>query len=70
MSINGVILQIMISEVIELDKEKKKKKKLKLSPLVQSIVDDWEVGSETDVLGSYTGNPSETVRPQQDADDL
>lgn len=48
----------------------KKKKKLKLSPLVQSIVNDWEAGSETDVLGSYTGNPSETVRPQQDADDL
>ena len=48
----------------------KKKKKLKLSPLVQSIVNDWEAGSETDVLGSYAGNPSETVRPQQDADDL
>ena len=51
-------------------KKVKKKKKLKLSPLVQSIVSDWEAGGETDVLGSYTGNPSETVRPQQDADDL
>ncbi len=51
-------------------KEHKKKKKLKLSPLVQSIVSDWEAGSDTDVLGSYTGNSTETVKPQQDADDL
>ena len=51
-------------------KKKNKKRKPELSPLVQSIVSDWEAGSETDVLGSYTGNPSETVRPQQDADDL
>ena len=49
-------------------KERKKKKKLKLSPLVQSIVNDWEAGSDTDVLGSYTGNSIETVKPQQDAD--
>lgn len=51
----------------------RKKKKLKLSPLVQSIVDDWETASEddiSDVLGSYTGNPSEDDYPQQDADDL
>ncbi len=55
-----------------MDKEhkNKKKKKLKLSPLVQSIVNDWEAGSDTDVLGSYTGNSIETVKPQQDADDL
>ena len=51
-------------------KNKNRKRKPELSPLVQSIVSDWEAGSETDVLGSYTGNPSETVRPQQDADDL
>ena len=51
-------------------KERKKKKKLKLSPLVQSIVNDWEAGSDTDVLGSYTGNSIETIKPQQDADDL
>ena len=51
-------------------KKNNKKRKPELSPLVQSIVSDWEAGSETDVLGSYTGNPSETVRPQQDADDL
>lgn len=52
------------------ENEKRKKKRLKLSPLVQSIVDDWEAGSDTDVLGSYTGNSNETVHPQQDADDL
>ena len=51
-------------------KKNNKKRKPELSPLVQSIVSDWEAGSETDVLGSYTGNPSETVRPQQDSDDL
>lgn len=51
-------------------KERKKKKELKLSPLVQSIVSDLEAGSDTDVLGSYTGNSTETVKPQQDADDL
>ena len=55
-----------------MDKEHKnrKKKKQTLSPLVQSIVNDWEAGSDTDVLGSYTGNSTETVKPQQDADDL
>lgn len=53
-----------------MDKKERKKKKLRLSPLVQSIVNDWEAGSETDVLGSYTGNSTETVKPQQDADDL
>ena len=49
-----------------MDKEHKnrKKKKPKLSPLVQSIVNDWEAGSDTDVLGSYTGNSIETVKPQ------
>ena len=51
-------------------KERKNKKELKPSPLVQSIVSDWEAGSATDVLGSYTGNSTETVKPQQDADDL
>lgn len=51
----------------------RRKKKIKLSPLVQSIVDDWETASDddiSDVLGSYTGNPSEGDYPQQDADDL
>ena len=53
-----------------MDKKERKKKKLKLSPLVQSIVNDWEAGSETDVLGSYTGNPYRDFYPEQDADDL
>ena len=55
------------------EKNNKKKKKAKLSPLVQSIVNDWETASDddiSDVLGSYTGNPSEDDYPQQDADDL
>lgn len=53
--------------------DKNKKKKPKISPLVQSIINDWETASDddiSDVLGSYTGNPSETDYPQQDADDL
>lgn len=52
---------------------KKSKRRAKLSPLVQSIISDWEAASDddiSDVLGSYTGNPSETDYPQQDADDL
>jgi hypothetical protein len=71
MSIKVYFLQILLLEVIFMNKkEHKKKKELKLSPLVQSIVSDWEAGSDTDVLGSYTGNSTETVKPQQDADDL
>lgn len=53
--------------------KKDSNKKSKLSPLVQSIVNDWEAASDddvSDVLGSYTGNPSEGDYPQQDADDL
>lgn len=53
--------------------DKKSDKKSKLSPLVQSIVNDWENASDqdvSDVLGSWTGNPSEVDYPQQDADDL
>ena len=55
------------------ENNKKHKKRIKLSPLVQSIVNDWEAAGEddiSDVLGSYTGNPSEVDYPQQDADDL
>lgn len=53
--------------------KKKSKQRAKISPLVQSIINDWETASDddiSDVLGSYTGNPSETDYPQQDADDL
>ncbi|MCQ2485431.1 MAG: hypothetical protein MJ168_08890 [Clostridia bacterium] len=55
------------------ENNKKHKKRIKLSPLVQSIVNDWETASDddiSDVLGSYTGNPSEDDYPVQDADDL
>ncbi len=51
-------------------KNNKEKKKPKLSPLVESIIADWETASESDVLGSYTGNPEEGEMPVQDADDL
>ena len=51
-------------------KNKKEKKQKKLSPLVESIIADWETASESDVLGSYTGNPEEGDMPVQDADDL
>ncbi len=54
-------------------KDKKSKKQRKLSPLVESIVEEWETAGEDDVfdvLGSYTGNPEDGGRPIQDADDL
>lgn len=54
-------------------KNKKSKKQRKLSPLVESIVEEWETAEENDtfdVLGSYTGNPEDGGRPIQDADDL
>ena len=54
-------------------KNKKSKRRAKLSPLVQSIINDWETASDediSDVLGSYTGNPPDGDYPQQDADDL
>lgn len=53
--------------------KKKSKRRARLSPLVQSIISDWETASDediSDVLGSYTGNPSDDDYPQQDADDL
>ena len=53
-----------------MEKQKKDKKKPKLSPLVVAIIADWETASESDVLGSYTGNPEEDDMPVQDADDL
>ena len=51
-------------------KNKNEKKKKKLSPLVESIIADWETASESDVLSSYTGNPETGDMPVQDADDL
>lgn len=42
--------------------------------VVPEIIKEWQNKDEksTDVLGSYTGNPSEKgdIRPVQDADDL
>ncbi|MBP9988835.1 MAG: hypothetical protein KBT46_04975 [Ruminococcus sp.] len=52
---------------------KKKKNNPKISPKVRSIIEDWETASDdslSDVLGSYTGNPADGEKPQQDADDL
>lgn len=56
-------------EIVE-KKNKNEKKKPKLSPLVEAIIADWETASESDVLGSYTGNPEKDEMPVQDADDL
>lgn len=54
-------------------KNKKQKKQKKLSPLVESIVDEWETADEDgvfDALGSYTGTAEDGGSPIQDADDL
>ena len=54
-------------------KEKKQKKSAKLSPLVESIIEEWETADEDgifDALGSYTGTAEDGGRPIQDADDL
>ena len=51
---------------------KKEKKNKKLSPLVESIVEEWETADEDgvyDALG-YTGTAEDGGRPIQDADDL
>ncbi len=53
--------------------KKKQKNQKKLSPLVESIVEEWEAAEENDVfdvLGSYTGMSEDGGRPIQDADDL
>lgn len=54
-------------------KNKKQKKQNKLSPVVESIVEEWETADEDgvfDALGSYTGIANDGGRPVQDADDL
>ena len=54
-------------------KNKKQKKQNKLSPVVESIVEEWEAADEDgvfDALGSYTGIANDGGRPVQDADDL
>lgn len=60
------------------EKEKKKPSARaieKISEVTEEIADIWngfsEDGVRTDVLGSYTGTPTDnTVHPVQDADDL
>lgn len=54
-------------------KNKNHKKRRQLSPLVESIVEEWETADEAgvfDALGSYTGTAEDGGRPIQDADDL
>ena len=55
-------------------RKKSKDDERKVFPIVADMMGVWEEIAEeddvSDILGSYTGNPSETVRPQQDADDL
>ena len=54
-------------------KNKKSKKQKKMSPIVESIIDEWETADEDgvfDALGSYTGMAEDGGRPVQDADDL
>lgn len=63
-------MQTIIAEVNYLKNRKNKNKK---SPLVESIISDWQNASDdglSDVLGSYTGNPEIDEQPIQDADDL
>ncbi|MBO5420584.1 MAG: hypothetical protein J6A67_01405 [Clostridia bacterium] len=55
------------------NKNKNSKKQRKLSPLVESIIEEWETADEDgvfDALGSYTGTPEDGGVPIQDADDL
>ncbi len=56
-------------------KNKKSRKEVteKVDRLTQEFADIWDGSNEeinSDVLGSYTGNPTEVDRPVQDADDL
>lgn len=56
-------------------KNKKSRKEVaeKVDKLTQEFADIWDGSNEeinSDVLGSYTGNPTEVDRPIQDADDL
>lgn len=48
--------------------KKKNKEAMKKS---LDIAKQWQEENNSDVLGSYTGNPEENdIRPVQDADDL
>lgn len=57
------------------DKEKKPTKKAleKLNEITAEVSEIWNGYNDTtntDVLGSYTGNPKNFDQPEQDADDL
>ncbi len=59
---------------------RRKNHKQKNAPIVEEIIDLWEMGNEidpTDILGSYTGTPNyenefsvKDLEPEQDPDDL
>ena len=55
-------------------RKKSKDDERKVFPIVADMMGVWEEIAEeddvSDILGSYTGNSTETVKPQQDADDL
>ena len=73
-------IQIKYRKEICMQNEKNKKKPSaraveKISEVTEEIADIWngftEEGVRNDVLGSYTGTPTDnTVHPVQDADDL
>lgn len=53
--------------------DKSKKKNTKIEKITKEIADIWQDNNaefSTDVLGSYTGNPKDDYKPEQDADDL
>ena len=63
--------------VINLSKKSKDEKKPsrkavnKLSELGTEMAEIWNDTTNSDVLGSYTGNPADSdKRPEQDSDDL
>lgn len=53
---------------------KKKKKRSEAENKAQEVVNAFHStmldGTDTDVLGSWTGNPKDGGQPEQDADDL
>lgn len=55
------------------DKKPSKKAVSKLNEIEAEISEIWNGYNDTtntDVLGSYTGNPKKGEQPEQDADDL
>lgn len=57
------------------EKNKKPSKKAieKINKMTEEISDIWEGiadADNSDVLGSYTGNPKDFTQPEQDPDDL